>query len=209
MAESSLSTAIPTRPWAASAAGSTHGGPEYGRLTTALREFLDQLAGARPDEADISRIADGLQEWNRTLAGTQVSEQDQVFYRRNDLPDRGQCLVPVFEVQEESASEVSGTVTFGRYFLGGGGAVHGGAIGLVFDGALGSFCNSHGRPPSRTAYLNVSFHALAPIDQPLGLRIRIEREEGRKRFLVGELLHGDVVSARCEGLWIALRDHQV
>lgn len=197
-----------TRSWSASAAGSTYGGEDYARLIGSLRAFLDHLVGAKPSEPDIRRLADTLDDWTATLAGTQVGEEHQVYFRRNDLPDRGQCLAPVFNVVHDSPAETSGTVTFGRYYLGGGGAVHGGAISLLFDGALGSFSNAHGRAPSRTAYLNVAFTALTPVDEPLALRVWVDREEGRKRYLTGELLHGDVMCARAEGLFIALRDDQ-
>ena len=206
--DTSCSTTL-TRAWSASATGSTYGGDDYPRLITSLRRFLDHVAGAKPTEQDIRRLSTVLDEWTGTLAGAQVEEEDQVYFRRNDLPDRGQCLSPVFLVREDTPAAISGTVTFGRYYLGGGGAVHGGAISLLFDGALGSFSNSHGRAPSRTAYLNVGFHALTPIDEPLELTIRVDREEGRKRYLVGELLRGDVACARAEALFIALREDQV
>lgn len=207
MSDDTSPTTTATRTWAVSATGSTHGGDDYARLITSLREFLDHLAGAKPSEPEIRRMAGVLEEWTDTLARTQVDEEDQVYFRRNDLPDRGQCLIPVFIVQEDSPSAVSGTVTFGRYYLGGG-SVHGGAIAMLFDSAVGSFSNSHGRAPSRTAYLNVAFKALTPIDEPLQLTIRIDREEGRKRYLVGELLRGDVVCARADALFIALREDQ-
>jgi acyl-coenzyme A thioesterase PaaI-like protein len=174
-----------------------------------LRELLDHVVGAKPDLDDLNGLTADLREWTAKLAETQVEEEDQVYFRRNDLPDRGQCFVPVFLTRSDTPAEISGTVTFGRYYLGGGGAIHGGAVSLLFDSAMGSFSNSHGRTPSRTAYLNVSFHALTPIDEPLELTIRVDREEGRKRYLVGELVRGDVVCARGEALFIALRADQV
>ena len=37
----------------------------------------------------------------------------------------------------------------------------------------------------------------------LGAR-RVDRIEGRKRFVSGELRHGDTVCAQAEGLWVEL-----
>lgn len=196
------------RSWSVSAAGSTHGGDDYRRLMTSLRSFLDHLAGAKPTEPDIRSLAEVFEEWTDRLAGTQVGEEDQVYFRRNDLADRGQCLIPVFLVHEDTPSAISGAVTFGRYYLGGG-AVHGGAIALLFDSVIGSFSNSHDRTPSRTAYLNVAFEALTPIDEMLELRVRVDREAGRKRYLVGELRRGDVVCARADALFITLHENQI
>lgn len=208
MTDNETATIAPARSWSASSAGSTHGGEDYPRLMDSLRTFLDHVAGAKPAESDIRRLTSVLDECTATLAQTLVDEDDQVYFRRNDQPDRCQAMAPVFFVDEDTPSAISGTVTFGRYHLGGGGAVHGGAIAILFDNACGSFSNAHGRPPGRTAYLNVSFLGLAPIDETLQLTIRIDREEGRKRFLVGELRHGEVVCARAEALFVALRDHQ-
>lgn len=194
------------RSWSASAAGSTHGGDDYPRLMASLRNFLDHVAGAKPAEDDIRRLTDALDQWTALLGAAQVDEDDQVYFRRNDQPDRAQVMSPVFVADDDTPDAISGTVTFGRFHMGGGGAAHGGVIAILFDNVFGAFVNGYGRPASRTAYLNVSFLGLTPLDEELRLTIRLEREEGRKRFLVGELCRGEVVCARADALFIALRD---
>lgn len=201
-------TAAPARAWSASAAGSTHGGDDYPKLMDSLRSFLDHVAGALPAESDIRRLTADLDQWSATLKRSMVGEEDQVYFRRNDLPDRGQAMSPVFHVVEDTPAAISGTVTFGRFHLGGGGAAHGGVIANLFDGTCGAFSNAHGRPPSRTAYLNITFLGLTPIEEALRLEIRIDREVGRKRFVAGELLRDGVVCARADALFVALREDQ-
>jgi acyl-coenzyme A thioesterase PaaI-like protein len=103
---------------------------------------------------------------------------------------------------------VTGTVTFGRYFLGGGGAVHGGAIPLLFDEVLGRLANSGDRAPSRTAYLHTDFRSITPVGEELSVRAWFVSEQGRKRVLRAELTRGETLCAEAEGLFIALRPDQ-
>src|SRR4029077_3007982 len=92
-----------------------------------------------------------------------VPERDQLFAHRTDLQGRGQTMSPRLEVVEGDAEHVVAHVVFGRYFLGGNGAAHGGSIPLVFDEVLGRLANMGGRPRARTAYLNVNYRSITPI----------------------------------------------
>ena len=60
----------------------------------------------------------------------------------------------------------------------------------------------------RTAYLKTDFRALTPLNTRLEVRGWLERQEGRKYFVRGELRHGDVVCADAEGLFVALKPEQ-
>lgn len=184
------------------------GGAEYGDMIAALRDFLDGVAAAAPDApttVDLTRV---LREWTQTLAPAAVSERRQIFARRLDLPGRGQTMSPSFVPIGGDRDSVHGTVRFGRYFLGGGGAVHGGAIPLLFDEVLGRLANSGDRVPSRTAYLHTDFRSITPIDEDLAVRGCFVSEQGRKRVLRAAITHGDTVCAEAEGLFVALRPDQ-
>jgi acyl-coenzyme A thioesterase PaaI-like protein len=197
-----------TRSWQEPGLKNPGGGPEYGTMIASLRSFLDALAAAAPDTATITGIADDLKTWTDTLTPMAVGERKQMFARRLDLPGRGQTMSPNFVVTGGDRDSVCGTVTFGRYFLGGGGAVHGGAIPLLFDEVLGRLSNSGGRPPARTAYLHTDFRSITPVDTALDVRGWFVSEEGRKRVLRAELRHGETLCAEAEGLFIILRPDQ-
>jgi acyl-coenzyme A thioesterase PaaI-like protein len=117
-------------------------------------------------------------------------------------------MAPVVEITEHSDSYARGHVYFGRFYLGGNGAVHGGAIPLAFDELMGRLANTGGRSPSRTAYLHVNYRNITPIETPLAIEARFEAEEGRKRTLTGVIRDGDTVCADAEGLFVALRPGQ-
>lgn len=110
-------------------------------------------------------------------------------------------------VRDADADHVTGTVRYGRYFLGGNGAVHGGAVTLLFDEVFGRLANSH-RTPSRTASLKTDYRAVTPVGVDIEVHVWLERIEGRKRFVRGTLTHGQTVPAEAEGLFIELLEGQ-
>jgi acyl-coenzyme A thioesterase PaaI-like protein len=184
------------------------GGPEYGEMIGALRTFLDDVAAAAPDKDTIVGLAEDLRRWSDKLAPMAVRERERIFARRFDLPGRGQTMSPKFVVTGGDGDSVHGTVTFGNYYLGGGGAAHGGAIPLMFDEVLGRLATTGGRRAARTAYLHTDFRSITPIGRELDVRGWFVSEAGRKRVLRGELKNGDTLCAEAEALFVELRPNQ-
>ncbi|MGO4255428.1 PaaI family thioesterase [Marmoricola sp. RAF53] len=179
----------------------------YAEMVTNLRSFLDYVAAAKPDDLVLTRLAFDLAGWRDRLAADAVSEREQLFAHRFDLPGRGQTMSPAFVVRDAGPERVTGTVRYGRYFLGGNGAVHGGAIPLLFDEVFGRLVNGH-RTPSRTAYLRADYRAVTPVGQVLDVDVWVERIDGRKRYVRGVLKHGETVTAEAEALFVELRPGQ-
>jgi acyl-coenzyme A thioesterase PaaI-like protein len=198
----------PMRTWQEPTIRSPGGGPEYGDLILALRDFLDDVAAAAPDTATTVALAQGLRDWSDRLTPAAVPERKQIFARRLDLPGRGQTMAPSFIPTAGDHQSVEGTVTFGRYFLGGGGAVHGGAIPLLFDEVLGRLASSGDRAPARTAHLHTDFRSITPVGEELAVRAWFVSEQGRKRLLRATITHGHTLCAEAEGLFIILRPDQ-
>ena len=169
--------------------------------------FLDSVAGAKPDTATIERLTGDLRRWKTELAQAQVPEREQLFGRRRDLPGRGQTMIPAFVVAESGDDAIRGSVTFGRYFLGGNGAAHGGAITLLFDDVLGRVANAGGRRPAAYGVPQCGLPRRHPVDTELTLIGAFVREEGRKRFVRGELWLGETLCAEAEALFIELLPH--
>jgi acyl-coenzyme A thioesterase PaaI-like protein len=177
-------------------------------MIDALRALQDQVTGSSPPEQVAGEIADAISALTRELAKYSVDERHQVAGRLVGIPGRGQCMTPAVEVTEYSDTHVRGHVSFGRFYLGGNGAVHGGAIPLAFDELMGRLANTGGRAPSRTAYLHVNYRSITPIETTLAIEAQFDREEGRKRFLSGTIRDGDTLCADAEGLFVALRPGQ-
>jgi acyl-coenzyme A thioesterase PaaI-like protein len=182
--------------------------PEFARLTGALRLLQDRFTAAQPPPEAAAQAADLLEMAAALLEPFAVAERDQVAGRRLDLPGRGQTLVPPFYVEVWDDVSVRGQVTFTRFYLGGNGAAHGGVLPLFFDEVLGRLANVAGRPRSRTAYLHVDYRQITPIGKELKVAARFDREEGRKRFLSGEVTNDASVVAEAHALFVMLRPGQ-
>ncbi len=171
-----------------------------------MREVQDLVLGSDPPPevlADVvallGRVSGLLRPWP-TDAGMTVTDQWGESVRRSE----NRTFSPAFVVDQKGDGAVKGHVTFTRFYLGGAGAVHGGAIMVLFDIVLGSLANDGQSGRARTGYLKVDFRKITPLNQEVQVVGRLERREGRKIFTSGQLLLGDQVLAEADGLFITL-----
>jgi acyl-coenzyme A thioesterase PaaI-like protein len=176
----------------------------YSGMIDTLRGFLDQLACAGLDEATAGALDQDLREWTQRLTPMRVAETEQMFGRVQDAPGRGQVMSPAFAVIEQDETSLRAKVIFGRYFLGGNNAAHGGAVALLFDEVLGGPANAGVGTMARTAYLHVNYRSVTPIGKELEVTARIVSIDGRKRIVRGELKDGERLCADAEGLFLEL-----
>lgn len=182
----------------------------WGRLVAELGELHDVLASMRFERSEVDGLAADLETWHEKLAPYVGEEMDQANGRVPQLPVRGHAMVPQIRVTSAGGGRVEGTVEFGRWFMGGGMAAHGGAVSLMFDEALGILAAVFAKTITRTAYLHVDYRALTPIDTELVVEAWVDRERsvGRKIFVRGELRRGDVVCAEADSLFLRLTPEQ-
>lgn len=177
------------RAWEA-AASEYRGGSAYGELIAAQRLVQDRVAGAvLPPElladltARLAAIAD-------ELGAYQAAEPDRWDGWRPDIPGRAMPVLPPYVIDERGEGSLRGHVTFTRFYLGGGGAAHGGSHTLLFDDVMGHLAGLAGGV-ARTAYLTVNYRRITPIDVRLDFDCTIDRIEGRKRFVSARLRDPD------------------
>lgn len=183
----------------------------YLEMIESMRVLEDRVSEAAPPEDLIEEIRAELDAISARLAPHAVPEWERIAGSVIGAPGRGQTLVPsvhVDEVLAEPLPSVRGRVTFGPHHLGGNGAVHGGVIPLLFDDLLGMAAHVGRRGIARTAYLHTEYRAIAPLGRELQVHARIDREEGRKRFMVGTLHDGDTLCAEITALFVQLRPGQ-
>jgi acyl-coenzyme A thioesterase PaaI-like protein len=181
------------------------GGPDYGRFVEAVRTLQDLTRGADAPDDVVSKVADLVEDANRLLAPHDADEWHSPSGRRMDLPNRGNIMqVPVHLTITEDG-RVGGTAHFRRFHLGRNGAVHGGALALLFDSLLGFAAFKLSKSPrQRTAFLHVNYRKIALVDKELQVDAGIDRIEGRKIFVAGRLLDGDDVLCEAEALFLTL-----
>jgi hypothetical protein len=181
------------------------GGAEFEKLHLAERRVLNALSGAALPADVAIEVADKLEEIATLVAAHQVDEHDRWDGWRPDLPGRGHPLLPPYTIDHETPHELSGRVSFPRFYLGGNGASHGGAQPLLFDDVLGRVVNHHQEGVARTAYLKVNYRRITPIDVELTFTVRVDKVDGRKRWCTGEMRTPDgEISCDVEALFVQL-----
>lgn len=173
----------------------------YAALLIELRGFLDDLAGASPGADLTAGLTAQLRQWRVELATSAAPDGRAPYGQLHGADDHGLAAVPAVEVHTEAHGTLDATVRFSRWFVGGGGAVHGGHLATALDGLMGR-TQLAGGWVARTAYLNVRYLALTPVDEPVGVEIRTQRVEGRKHFLRGRLFVGSTTYVEAEALFV-------
>ncbi|OBH05015.1 PaaI family thioesterase [Mycobacterium sp. E1747] len=196
-----------------------HGGfPEYGpaspgpgfrRFVAAMRALQDLAVSADPSDDVWDDAADRAEALVELLGPFRAEEGKSPAGRTPDLPGAGSLLLPPWTLTKFAPDGVEMTGYFSRFHVGGNHAVHGGVLPLLFDQMFGMMSHAAGQPISRTAFLHVDYRKITPIDVPLTLRGRVTSTEGRKAFVVAELLDAEgAVLAEAHGLMVRLRPGQ-
>jgi acyl-coenzyme A thioesterase PaaI-like protein len=187
----------------------TRGGPDYGRFVEAVRTLQDRARAVDAPDEVISEAADLIEAVSKLLAPYDADEWASPSGRRMDLPNRGNILQIPMDVHKTHDGRVRGVAQFRRYHLGRNGAVHGGAVGQLFDSVLGYAAFRLTRSlHQRTAFLHIDYRKIVPIEKELQVDAGIDRTDGRKIFVAGRLLDGETVLAEAEALFVKLNPGQ-
>jgi len=98
--------------------------------------------------------------------------------------------------------QVRGTMVVTETMVGAPGRLHGGIMMAFLDEAMGLVCFVHG-VEAMTANLNVDLRAPVYVGASLEQRAWLERREGRKWFIRGEVHWDGRLVAEARGLWIS------
>jgi acyl-coenzyme A thioesterase PaaI-like protein len=191
----------------------TKGGPDYGRFIDAVRELQDHARAVDAPDEVITEAADLLDKVSALLSPFDADEWQSPSGRRMDLPARGNILTVPMKVHKEplegGAGRIHGWARFARFHLGRNGAVHGGALGMLFDTVLGLTSSVlTGGPYQRTAYLKINYRHIVPIEKELQIDAGIDRVDGRKIFVSGRLSDGDTLLTEADALFVRLKPGQ-
>lgn len=187
----------------------TKGGPDYGRFIDAVRSVQDRARAADAPDEVITEAADLLEKASALLAPYDADEWASPSGRRMDLPMRGNILTIPMSAHKAEDGRIHGQARFARFHLGRNGAVHGGALGMLFDSILGlSASVLTGNPRQRTAYLKIDYRHIVPIEKELQFDAGIDRVDGRKIFVSGRLTDGDRLLTEADALFVRLKPGQ-
>ncbi|MDX1875255.1 PaaI family thioesterase [Mycolicibacterium sp. 120266] len=187
----------------------TKGGPDYGRFVDAVRTLQDHARAADAPDAVISEAADLIEKVSALLAPYAADEWHSPSGRRMDLPNRRNIMSVPVDLVVTDAGRIGGAARFRRFHLGRNGAVHGGALGLLFDSLLGFTTAKLTKSPyQRTAHLGIDYRKVVPIEKELRVDAGIDRIDGRKIFVSGRLFDGDELLTEADALFVRLKPGQ-
>lgn len=169
-------------------------------------ELLRSVAAALAREAGRLEAAEplvGHQAQAEHIAASQGQMPD-LLYEMSPAIGQSNALAPPMRMWQEDGC-IHALATPGWAYEGPFGYLHGGVIALLFDQLLGAGQRISGTG-GRTGTLATRYLRPTPVNTPLRLVARIDRIEGRKKFLIGELWDGEVMTASCEGIFIADRN---
>jgi len=161
-----------------------------------------------PDEV-ITEAADLLEKVSALLTPFDADEWQSPSGRRMDLPVRGNILTIPMSARKAEDGRIHGWARFARFHLGRNGAVHGGALGMLFDTVLGLTSSVlTGGPYQRTAYLKIDYRHIVPVEKELQIDAGVDRVDGRKIFVSGRLSDGDTLLTEADALFVRLKPGQ-
>jgi acyl-coenzyme A thioesterase PaaI-like protein len=187
----------------------TKGGLDYGRFIDAVRKMQDHARAVDAPDEVITEAADLLQKVSLLLSPFDADEWESPSGRRMDLPMRGNILTIPMSASRSDDGRIRGWARFARFHLGRNGAVHGGALGMLFDSVLGLTSSViTGGPRQRTAYLKINYRHIVPIEKKLQFEAGVDRVDGRKIFVSGRLSDGDTLLTEADALFVRLKPGQ-
>jgi len=187
----------------------TKGGPDYGRFIDAVRKLQDHARAVDAPDGVITQAADQLEKLSALLTPYDANEWESPSGRRMDLPMRGNILTIPMSSRKTGDGRIEGWARFARFHLGRNGAVHGGALGMLFDTVLGLTASVlTGSRRQRTAYLRIDYRNIVPIEKELQFDAGIDHVDGRKIFVSGRLCDGDTLLTEADALFVRLKPGQ-
>lgn len=187
------------------------------RLAFAMRAVIDRLVVSDAPEAELKRAADALELYAEQLDGHPKSHKYEgfaeagpagdtaAFFDQSPIIGLSNPLSPPVEVRADlAARRVTGEVTFGSAYEGPPGCVHGGWVAAAFDEVLG-YANSLSGSPGMTARLTVNYRRPTPLHTPLRFEAQLDRVEGRKIYVTGQVYAQDELTAEADGLFVSVQ----
>jgi len=190
--------------------------PAKRRLASALRSLIHEMCATGAPKAEILEVAEWAQQSAERFAAASPTEDDPntsagpILGGMHDFLDRGPItglsnpIAPGMEIEiDRDAKTARALITFGNAYEGAPGIVHGGFVAAALDEMLGMVSAMSGTV-AMTGEFTVRYRKPTPINTPLRIEALYEGHKGRRIFTSAKMFAGDVLTADCTGLFIAV-----
>jgi acyl-coenzyme A thioesterase PaaI-like protein len=180
------------------------------RLAAATRELVDTVVLTAADEDDLAVAAKDVEAVTERLRQRLLDHPPRPDFGpdgrmralANPVIGEANPLAPPLHVETTPEGTARAQFELGAAYEGPPGLVHGGVSALILDHLLGN-AGGAGGSPGMTATLQLSYRRPTPLHRPLVARAWIERVDGRKTTIRGEIARTDGrVCVEASGLFI-------
>jgi acyl-coenzyme A thioesterase PaaI-like protein len=180
------------------------------RLAAATRELVDTVVLTAADEDDLAVAAKDVEAVTERLRQRLLDHPPRPDFGpdgrmralANPVIGEANPLAPPLHVETTPEGTARAQFELGAAYEGPPGLVHGGVSALILDHLLGN-AGGAGGSPGMTAKLELGYRRPTPLHRPLVARAWIERVDGRKTTIRGEIARADGrVCVEASGLFI-------
>ncbi|MFV2197368.1 PaaI family thioesterase [Nocardiopsis sp. LOL_012] len=184
---------------------------ELRSLVARAHDLIEAVANTTADRETLAEATAAVQSLTDTLNAARREPATMVFRGHHDgvseygtitnivSGDTNPAAPPL--VLERTEEGVRGEVTLDNLYQGPPGCVHGGWIAALLDQAIGS-ASAFATSVGMTARLEVDYRRPTPLFMPLEITAGVERVEGRKVYVRGEIRAHGKVTAEARALMI-------
>lgn len=188
--------------------------PELRSLVARVHDLIDAVANTEADTDTLAEATATVEAVTGELnvARRQIGTMIQRGLRSGDSEygtitnivagDTNPAAPPL--VLERTPEGLRGEVTLNTIYQGPPGLVHGGWIAALLDQAVGSVSGIE-VGPGLTAKLEVDYISPTPLFTPLEITSWVEKVEGRKVFVSGQIQAHGKVTAKANGIMVLVR----
>jgi len=180
-------------------------------LADAVRDLVDATIRTTVDDAEVRAVhaeLDGLVARLRSTqrpgaAGVRHNADGRSWYWGNAVIGPHNAVAPPMKVIYDEPGRTHADIVLGAAYEGPPGLVHGGVTAMMLDHLMGATASGM-RRPTFTGTLTMRYLRGTPLG-PLHLEGRIDREEGRKVFVVATIADAEGVTVEADGVFIEPR----
>ncbi len=181
----------------------------YGPLTEAVRDLVDATirSTVAPEEArtaqlEIEAVVARLRaQQTPGPAGVRYNSEGRAWNWGNAVVGLRNAIAPPLEITHVSSGLAHASVDLGAAYEGPPGLVHGGVAAMLLDHLMGETAAAAFTRVTFTGTLTMIYRRGTPLG-PLRLDARIDREEGRKVWVVASIGDAEGPTVEAEGVFI-------
>lgn len=184
----------------------------YRPLADAVRDLVDATIRTTVDDATIRRTQADVEALVARLrarqldgpAGVRFNSEARAWNWGNAVVGQRNALAPPLQLVRDPDGLLHADVVLGAAYEGPPGLVHGGVAALLLDHLMGETASAGHSRVTLTGTLTMRYRRGTPLG-PLRLEGRIDREDGRKVYVVATLADAEGVTVEADGVFIAPR----